>query len=109
MAAQHIPEPPSGADAPPAPDGTDASTPTTGSRGIRAVVLGGVVMVLAPLFGFLGGSMAGGTGAPGTPDPLAVWLLGGMVVGGAGGIVAILGLLRWMRSTAQARTGTDRP
>ena len=44
-------------------------------------------MVLAPLFGFLGGSMSGVGGTVGGPDPLAVWLLGGMVIGGIGGIL----------------------
>lgn len=104
MASQQTPESSSGVDA--AASGhqpRDAATPDR-TRGIKATVLGGVVMVLAPLFGFLGGSMSGVGGTVGGPDPLAVWLLGGMVIGGIGGIIAILGLLRWTRSSTRTRT-----
>lgn len=79
------------------------------ARGLRAAVLGGAVMVLAPLFGFLGGSMTGTSGAPDGLDPLVAWLIGGMVVGGLGGIAAILGLLRWARASAPARPRADGP
>ncbi len=65
--------------------------------GLRMLVLGALVMVLAPLAGFLAGSIVGDSQAH-RIDPLAVWLFGGLVVGGAGGIVAFLGGLRWLRA-----------
>ena len=98
MASQQTPESSSGVEAAASGHRSRDAAATNRARGIRAAVLGGVVMVLAPLFGFLGGSMPGVAGTSGGPDPLAVWLLGGMVVGGLGGILAILGLLRWTRA-----------
>lgn len=103
MAPQQTPESSSGVEAAASEHRSRDAAVTERARGIRTTVLGGVVMVLAPLFGFLGGSMTGAGGAQDSLDPLVAWLFGGLVVGGVGGVVAILGLLRWTRSTVQDR------
>jgi hypothetical protein len=67
-------------------------------RGLWQVGLGAVLAVLAPLAGFLGGTMA----APGDEifdvEALLAWLIAGLLVGGIGVLVAILGGLRWFRA-----------
>lgn len=73
------------------------------SRGVRLIVVGTIVALLAPLAGFLGGTMAGSSGAVGDFDPLFVWLFVGMVAGGIGGVVAITGALRWNRANQGSR------
>ncbi|GEO93371.1 MULTISPECIES: hypothetical protein [Kocuria] len=107
MASQHVPETPSNTDAIPPERRSPNSALTDRSRGIKMAILGGSAMVLAPLFGFLGGTMTGVGSNTGGPDPLAVWLLGGMIVGGIGGIITILGLLRWTRSSTRLRARTS--
>jgi len=77
--------------------GTDAT------RGVRSIVVGTVVALLAPLAGFLGGTMVGSSGTVGDLDPLFLWLFVGMVVGGLGGVVAITGALRWNRANHGSR------
>ena len=54
--------------------------------------------LFAPLTGFLGGTIVGSSGGAGDLDPHFLWLFVGMVVGGVGGLVAILGALRWHRA-----------
>ena len=67
-------------------------------RGLWQVGLGGVLAVLAPLAGFLGGTMAGPGDEIFDIDALLAWLIGGLLVGGVGVLVAILGGLRWYRA-----------
>lgn len=76
--------------------------------GVRAMVLGSLLAVLAPLAGFLGGSMVGDAGSAAGLSPLFLWMFVGLLVGGVGGVIAILGALRWTRTrhdndSAQAR------
>ena len=59
--------------------------------------------LLAPLAGFLGGTMVGSSGTVSDLDPLFLWLFVGMVVGGIGGVVAIMGALRWNRANHGSR------
>ncbi|WP_347352925.1 hypothetical protein [Intrasporangium sp.] len=66
--------------------------------GFWMTMIGGFVAVLAPLVGFLGGSISGAGNDP-TGRRLALWLLVGMVIGGLGVLVAFIGGLRWWRST----------
>ncbi|MBG0740968.1 hypothetical protein IV500_16475 [Paeniglutamicibacter antarcticus] len=70
--------------------------------GIKLIIPGAILLFLAPLAGFLGGTMVGSPGAIGGLDPLFLWLFGGMVVGGIGGAVALLGTLRWVRANRGA-------
>jgi len=67
------------------------------------IVIGAIVALLAPLAGFLGGTMVGSSGTVGEFDPLFVWLFLGMVVGGIGAVVAITGALRWNRANHGSR------
>ena len=79
------------------PPGTDAL------RGVRLIVAGTIVALLAPLAGFLGGTMVGSSGPVEELDPLFLWLFVGMVIGGIGGVVAIMGALRWNRADQGSR------
>lgn len=78
---------------------TDNSLPP----GIAAIIVGGALAVFAPLAGFLGGTMVGSSGGVGELDPLFLWLFGGMIIGGIGGVVAIMGALRWNRANHGSR------
>lgn len=67
-----------------------------GTPGIALMILGAVIAVLGPLFGLLGGSMAG------SPDPdstgqLFEYFVGGLFVGGLGAVVIFLGFVRYRR------------
>ena len=66
------------------------------TRGLRRVVIGSIIAVLGPLFGFLAGSMVGmspdGRGA----DPMFLWMFAGLAVGAAGAFLAFLGGLVWL-------------
>ena len=68
--------------------------------GFWMVVFGAIVAALAPLAGFLGGSIVGGNAEPvlGGVEPMFLAMFGGMIVGSIGGVVAILGALRLVRS-----------
>lgn len=70
------------------------------------LLLGLIIAALAPLGGFLAGSMAG----PGAPtdrfSPLFLYLFGGIVLGGVGIVIAGLGGLRFYRHRA---TSTSMP
>ncbi len=78
------------------------------ARAIRMIVLGGVVALLAPLGGFLAGSMIGLDRMVGAFDAMSVALFAGMFVGGIGAVVAILGLLRAARRSARKPAGPPR-
>lgn len=67
------------------------------------MVIGALVALLAPLAGFLGGTMVGSSGSGDDLDPLFLWLFVGMVIGGIGGVVAIIGALRWNRANHGSR------
>ena len=73
------------------------------TRGVRLIVIGAIVALLAPLAGFLGGTMVGSSGSVDDLDPLFLWLFVGMVTGGIGGVVAIMGALRWNRANHSSR------
>ncbi|WP_104166934.1 hypothetical protein [Cryobacterium sp. N22] len=85
---------------------TVQTTQPLSTRGIRSVVAGTLVAAFAPLAGFLGGTIVGSTGSTTELDPLFVWLFLGLIVGGAGAILAITGALRWVRANhAPQRVG----
>jgi hypothetical protein len=67
--------------------------------GIRMMVLGAVLAVLAPLGGFLAGSIVGPSRSMGDFDAMFVWMFAGLLVGGVGAVVVLLGLLRWSHAT----------
>lgn len=73
------------------------------TRGLRSIVIGAMVALLAPVFGFLGGTMVGSSGPFDDLDPLFLWLFVGMVIGGTGGVVAIMGALRWHQANHGSR------
>lgn len=80
-------------------DVADPAEPAeTDMRGMWQVALGAVLAVLAPLAGFLGGTLAGPSDTVVDVDPLLAWLIGGLAVGGIGVLVAFLGGLRWHRA-----------
>jgi hypothetical protein len=64
--------------------------------GIHRIVIGTAIAVLAPLFGFLGGSVVGAEGDD-SVQPLFFWLVGGIIVGGVGALIAVLGGIRLFR------------
>lgn len=64
---------------------------------VRLMILGTVVAVLAPLGGFLGGSMVGPAQRFGELDAMYFWMFAGLVVGGLGAILVLLGMVRWVR------------
>ena len=97
------------ADTPPGPDTTTASehppSPTgqNRTRGVGWIIVGATVALFAPLTGFLGGTIVGSSGGAGELDPRFLWLFVGMVFGGIGGVVAILGALRWNQANHGSR------
>lgn len=72
----------------PAPDRT---------RAVQMMVAGITVAVLAPLLGFLTGSIIGPSQDIGEYDAMFVALFVGLIVGGAGAVVGGLGLLKFAR------------
>ncbi len=64
---------------------------------IRAIVAGAVIAVLAPLFGFLGGSMAGYSQGSDALTGIYLWLFLGLAIGGVGALVALVTGLRVLR------------
>ena len=80
---------------------TRAAAPEQSSHlevsGMWLVVLGSVLAILAPLAGFLGGTIVGSSGVDSEMDPLLLWLIVGLGVGGVGVLIAFLGGLRWHR------------
>jgi hypothetical protein len=75
---------------------TDDSAPD--QSGLWLVALGGALAVLAPLAGFLGGTIAGPGAEVFDVEALLAWLIVGLLVGGAGVAVAFLGGMRWYRA-----------
>lgn len=67
---------------------------------VPAMIIGALVAVLAPLAGFLGGTVVAQPDSADTSavDPLYLWLFAGLVIGGVGALVAFLGGLRWVRA-----------
>ncbi|GIH81503.1 hypothetical protein [Planobispora longispora] len=85
-----------------------ASREPRSPRGIRAVILGALLAGLAPLAGFLGGSMAGHSGGETGMSPLFLWMFGGLIVGAIGAVIAIMGALRWMRTRHMGQNPPDK-
>lgn len=71
------------------------------TRGAQMMVAGMTVAVLAPLLGFLTGSMIGPSQQVGDFDAMFVALFIGIFVGGIGAVVGGLGLLKFARNDAQ--------
>lgn len=69
------------------------------TRAIQMMIAGAIVAVLAPLGGFLGGTMVGTSSRMGEFDAMFLWLFAGLVVGGLGAVLVLLGLLKWVRVT----------
>jgi hypothetical protein len=67
--------------------------------GITMMVLGAVLAVLAPLGGFLAGSIVGPSRSMGDYDAMFAWMFAGLLVGGIGAVVVLLGLMRWSHAT----------
>lgn len=90
-------------DRPPDPDRGEATASDRPIQpedipGIRLIIGGVVVAVLAPLFGLLVGTMIGTGGAQDAPLPAVyVWLVGGIAIGALGALVAIIGGVRLVR------------
>jgi hypothetical protein len=66
--------------------------------GVWQVILGGGVMVLGPLFGFLIGSVLGTEREVLRASPIFLFLFLGFLVAGAGLGVAVLGVRRILRN-----------
>ncbi|MFC4062847.1 hypothetical protein ACFOWE_31535 [Planomonospora corallina] len=67
-------------------------------RGLRMMILGAILAVLAPLAGFLGGSMAGHPRGGAGLSPLFLWMFAGLIAGAIGAAIAVAGGLRWARA-----------
>jgi uncharacterized membrane protein len=74
-------------------------------RGLWQVALGAILAVLAPLAGFLGGTLAVRSGAAVDVEPLLAWLTGGLGLGGVGLVITGLGAVRWHRANRGRRAG----
>lgn len=66
--------------------------------GFWLLVLGCGLAFLAPLAGFLGGTIWAADATGQDIGTLSFWLLGGLGVGGVGVLIAFAGGMRWMRS-----------
>ncbi|WP_207345256.1 hypothetical protein [Arthrobacter sp. E3] len=75
--------------------------------GLKMIVIGAIILFLAPLAGFLGGTMIGSPASETSLDPMFLWLFVGMVAGGVGGAIVLLGVLRWLRSKPNDSDGSD--
>ena len=93
--------------------GTAAPNDAPASRaGLKVIISGAILLFLAPLAGFLGGTMVGSPDSATDLDPMFLWLFVGMVAGGVGGAIALVGVLRWLRSQpngANHSTTTNSP
>jgi hypothetical protein len=86
------------ADLDPSPEKGRPVLLTPVAPGVWLVILGGGVMVLGPLFGFLIGTILGTEGETLGMSPIFLFLFLGFLVAGAGLGIAILGLRRHLRS-----------
>jgi hypothetical protein len=66
--------------------------------GVWLVIIGGGVMVLGPLFGFLIGTVLGAEGETLGVSPIFLFLFLGFLVAGIGLGIAILGVRRILRN-----------
>jgi hypothetical protein len=66
--------------------------------GVHRLVGGAIIAVLAPLFGFLGGSVSGADTTGEKIGTLYYWLVAGLVIGSIGAVIAFMGGLRLQRS-----------
>ena len=80
---------------------TDDPNPTDQYPGVRLMILGAIVAVLAPLGGFLAGSIVGSTTEVASVDAQFAWMFAGLLVGGIGTLVLCFGVLRWTRAVRQ--------
>ncbi len=80
---------------PPNPDNTQRT------KGARMMVGGITLAVLAPLFGFLAGSMLGPARQFGDYDAMFLSMFIGLVIGGVGALIGGLGLLKFARDDAE--------
>lgn len=75
--------------------------------GFWMTLLGAALAAIAPLFGFLGGSMVIGTDRAGTMSPLYWGLFIGVVIGAFGVLIALLGARRLWRHLHPRETTAD--
>jgi len=73
--------------------------------GLWLIIFGCLIMLLAPLTGFLGGTMFGSVGGELDINALTWWLVAGLGVGGVGVLVTALGVMRWVRASRQRHAG----
>lgn len=79
---------------------SDAGIPAANPPGFWMIVLGCGLAFLAPLGGFLGGTIwATGTDL----STLSFWLVGGLLIGGIGVLIAGTGGMRWMAARRHDR------
>jgi hypothetical protein len=88
-------------------EGSDGDGPPL--AGLWQVMLGAALAVLAPLFGFLGGTAGGTEGPDDKVDTLLAWMIGGLFLGGLGTLVAILGGLRLYQQSRRDDVSTTTP
>lgn len=90
-------------DTSPHPPQSDHASPVNGATqpGLWLVVFGCLMAFLAPLGGFLGGTMRGSTGGGQDINAMTMWLVAGLGVGGIGVFVTLIGGMRWMRANRQ--------
>lgn len=73
--------------------------------GLWPIIFGCLIMFLAPLTGFLGGTMFGSVGGELDVNAMTWWLVAGLGVGGVGVVVTALGVMRWVRASRQRPAG----
>lgn len=84
----------------PGVSGRGGAAPRLDNAAVPMIIVGALLAVLAPLAGFLGGTVVAQPDAASTStvQPLYLWLFAGLVIGGIGALVAFLGGLRWVRA-----------
>ncbi|HQR80034.1 MAG TPA: hypothetical protein PLT68_07435 [Actinomycetota bacterium] len=72
-------------------------------QGLWLVISGAVIAILAPLFGFLIGTMMGDRPLATFPDtsPIYVFLVLGILVGGVGMVILLLGVARLWKNRSK--------
>ena len=66
-------------------------------RGTGLMFIGAFIGIFAPIGGFLIGTIVPTDATLAGLDPLFVWLLPGMALGGIGVGIGVWGVLRWMK------------